>query len=175
GEERRNGRWFEFQHLTYRELIAFTGFQYQSFRSFAVVRNPYQRFLSDYVWHAAPPRSRFDSIDDFVRRIPTSLSRDWDALIREADQDLGNLLIHIRPQHHYVFDAEGRLLVDHVLHFERLAEDLAVVLEPFGLETTFVRPARERAVSDHLGSGQIARINEIYALDFERFGYERID
>ncbi|MEM1182084.1 MAG: sulfotransferase family 2 domain-containing protein [Acidobacteriota bacterium] len=174
GQRRRGGRWFELQHLTYREFVERTGFQYASYRSFAVVRNPYQRLLSDFFWHAAPPRERFRSVDTFFGHIPRDIERAWDGLIQGADQDTANLLIHARPQNHYVYDAGGHLLVDQVLRFESLAGDLAEFLAPRGLSSSFVRPVRERPVEEFLSPEQIAVINEIYAVDFERFGYEKI-
>ena len=176
GQQRRDGRWFEFQHLTYRELVSLTGFQYASFRSFAVVRNPYQRFLSDHFWrNAVMPQHRFDSIAEFLHQIPGNMDRHWDELIRGADRTTASFLIHVRPQTHYVHDARGRVLVDEVLRFEKLGEDLARLLEPLGLTSRFVRPPRQRRLSDHLGRDQIELINEIYALDFARFGYEKIE
>ena len=175
GQQWSDGRWFEFQHLTYRELVSLTGFQFASFRSFAVVRNPYQRLLSDYYWHAAPPRNRFDSLAAFLRQIPRDMDRYWDGLVRRADQDMTNLLIHVRPQTQYVHDAKGRPLVDEVLRFEQLGEDLARLLKPHALTASFVRPPRPRRLSDHLGRDQIELINEIYALDFKRFAYAKIE
>ena len=176
GHQRRDGRWFELQHLSYRELVSRTGFQYKSFRSLAVVRNPYQRLLSDHFWrNAVLPQQRFDSISAFVHHIPRDMDRHWEDLIRGADQSRANFLIHVRPQTQYVHDARGRLLVDEVLRFENLGEDLARLLEPHGLTSNFVRPYRERCLSEHLGSEEIELINEIYALDFERFGYEKIE
>jgi hypothetical protein len=175
GRQRRDGRWFELQHLTYRELVSRTGFQYATFRSFAVVRNPYQRLVSDFLWHAAPPRSRFHSIETFLREIPRDMDWRWDDLIRGVSQETANLLIHVRPQTQYLHDATGRLLVDDVLRFENLGEELDRLLEPLGLTSSFVRPPRPRRLSDHLGPDEIRLINEIYALDFERFAYQRIE
>lgn len=175
GQQRRDGRWFELQHLTYRELVAQTGFQYASFRSFAVVRNPYHRFLSDYFWSAAPPRNRFDSVAAFLGQIPTDMDGRWDQLVRGVDRDTANFLIHVRPQTQYVHDTRGHLLVDELLRFENLGQDLARILQAYGLSTDFVRPPQQRCLSNHLGRDQIQLINEIYALDFERFAYEKIE
>ncbi|MEM7585917.1 MAG: sulfotransferase family 2 domain-containing protein [Acidobacteriota bacterium] len=175
GQQRRDGRWWELQHLTYRELVSMTGFQYAAFRSFAVVRNPYQRLLSDYFWHAAPPRERFASLAEFLSQIPRDMDRRWDDAIRGADRDTANLLIHVRPQSHYAHDALGRQLVDEVLRFEQLGEDLERLLQPHELTPGFVRPPRTRRLEDHLEPRQIERINEIYASDFERFGYEKLE
>ena len=99
----------------------------------------------------------------------------WDDLIRGVSQETANLLIHVRPQTQYLHDATGRLLVDDVLRFENLGEELDRLLEPLGLTSSFVRPPRPRRLSDHLGPDEIRLINEIYALDFERFAYQRIE
>ncbi len=171
GQERRDGRWFEFQHLTYEELMSFTGSQYDAFTSFAVVRNPYLRLVSDYLWHRAPPRATFDSLDAFLHSIPKDMDTNWKKYIARAEQAAANVLIHARPQHQYVFDASGKCLVDEVLRFESLEHDVARFLKPYGLSDSFIKPRRARSIHQYFDRAQLDLINEIYAKDFERLNY----
>ena len=72
GQERRNGRWYEYQHLSMRELRSLTGSTFETFDSFAVVRSPYARLVADYIWRRRRQRGPhgavrvFDSFDAFL-------------------------------------------------------------------------------------------------------------
>lgn len=171
GQERRAGRWYEFQHLSYRELKSFTGSQYDTFRSLAVVRNPYLRLLSDYFWHQAPPQPAFESLDAFLRSIPRDMDARWEEHIARADQAAANVLIHVRPQYQYVDDVDGSCLVDEILRFETLDRDMARFMKRYDLDSAFIRPRPVRRIEDYLDRAQLDLINEIYAVDFERFSY----
>ena len=50
GQQQRDGRWYEFQHLTLTELRGFVGDEFAGFESFAVVRDPYARLVSEFLW-----------------------------------------------------------------------------------------------------------------------------
>jgi len=171
GQERRDGRWYEFQHLSYQELTSFTGSQYETFRSLAVVRNPYLRLLSDYFWHQAPPRQAFESLDAFLRSIPRDMNTRWEEHIAGADQAAANLLIHVRPQYQYVDDIDGSRLVDEILRFETLDRDMARFMKRYDLDGAFIEPPPVRRTEHYFDRAQLNLVNEIYAVDFERFDY----
>jgi len=50
GQEKKNGRWYEYQHLSMQELRSLAGSPFPDHASFAVVRDPYTRLVSDYAW-----------------------------------------------------------------------------------------------------------------------------
>ncbi len=173
GQERRDGRWYEYQHLSIQELRRLAGSDFPGFTSFAVVRDPYTRLISDFVWRARikerypdSPTQFFDSLDDFLSAIPADINTRWPDHIYGADQKWANFLIHIRPQYQFVFDDDGNRLVDAILRYENLREDLAAFLKPFGLRAENVRSPVMRNASEYFTSKQIERIEEIYAKDF---------
>ena len=181
GQQQRNGRWYEYQHLTMLELRALAGADFHSRDSFVVVRNPYARLVSDYVWRQGIRRDRphsatrfFDSFDLFLQAIPEDMGVRWLDHIQRADQAEANFLIHVRPQYQYVYDVDGRLLVDELVRFENFGREINRLLTRYGVSMTARTPPRARDLAPYYNRQLLDRVNEIYARDFECFSYERL-
>ena len=134
GEEHKRGRWYEYQHLTWVELQALSNGEFEAWEAFAVVRDPYARLVSDYLWRmsvgAPDPDSAirvFDSFGSLVGAIPLDVDAGWHGHIRGADRMQANFLIHVRPQHHYAFGEDGSCLLDEVISFENIATELGLL------------------------------------------------
>ena len=84
GERFSQNRWFEFQHLMGAEIHTHTNHKFTGYDWFALVRDPYQRLISDYLWRAsivaAYPDSSikaYDSFDAFIAAMPSDLEHQW--------------------------------------------------------------------------------------------------
>jgi hypothetical protein len=180
GQEQRAGRWYELQHLTWPELGSLSGLSLEEYASFAVVRDPYERMVSDYLWRRSPgaddpdsPLRSFDSFAAFIGAIPPDLDARWAEFIDGADQPDANFLIHVRPQHHYVFDDEASCLVDDLLRFETLDRDLGGLFDRHGLVTHNIRRPPPRDMGQFYDRGLLDHVNAVYAADFDHLGYPR--
>jgi hypothetical protein len=123
---------------------------WDSYETFAFVRNPWDRMVSLYA-HVA---SNGVSFEDFV------LSPPW------------NFVMYIKPQVDYVTDGKGNLLVGVVGRFERLVEDLALI-HPSEHALPHVNKATRRAdYRDYYTWETKAHVAEIFRADIETFGYE---
>jgi hypothetical protein len=89
----------------------------KQFKSFAVVRNPYERMVSSFFFYKYLYKGsrdigryfkRYRTFAEFITRFNACEYRD----------DMQFL-----PQYKFIFDDDGKLLVDHVLRFETLADD----------------------------------------------------
>jgi len=181
GQEKKNGRWYEYQHLSMLELRSLAGTAFSGHASFAVVRDPYTRLVSDYAWrqwiqqsYPKSPTQFFDSLDAFLNAIPEDINTRWSEHIHSADQKWANFLIHVRPQNQYVLDEDGNRLVDDILAYENLDEALNRFLARFGLHADNIRSPPKRRIDEYFSRAQIDRINEIYARDFEVFSFSKI-
>jgi len=181
GQEYRDGRWYEYQHLSMEELLNFTGVEFHGFRSFAVVRNPYSRLLSEYFWRELivrdfpdAPVLAFESIKSFIESIPDDISSNWDGLTSESNEAQTNFLIHVRPQQSYIFHKNRERLVNEILRFEQLEKDFARLLRRYGLTTDSINPPNEWCARTHLDRHLLDQVNRIYAKDFELGGYEML-
>lgn len=178
GQVKTQGRWYELQHLSLLELRTLANTAFDGYRSFAVVRDPYTRLISDYLWRRwiqqQYPNSAtqfFDSFETFIEAIPTDLNTNWVNHIHDADKKQANFLIHIRPQYQYIADSEGNFLIDDILNFEHLHRDLARLLERYGLSTDRMTSPPIRGLEEYYTPATLDRVNEIYAKDFQYYSY----
>lgn len=181
GQEQIGGRWYELQHLTWQELAALSGLPLHEYASFAVVRDPYARMVSDYLWRGAsrgdPPDSAtrsFESFAAFVSSIPPDLDVRWAEYIARADQKEANFLIHVRPQHHYLFDGRANRQVDDLLRFEDLDREFGSLIGRHGLVTDSIRRPLPRNLSEFYDRELLDCVNRLYARDFDLLGYARV-
>lgn len=143
--------------------------RYDHALTFAVIRNPYDRFLA--TWHYLATQTedhRYWPGDTREREWMQGLGRDVETVAAnmptEAVTDLRNA-VHFGAQTQYLC-IDGRCGVSQVLRFEHLAGDWQAMAEKFGLPPTLPHvnrtPGRRPALSDDAK----ARIADLYAADF---------
>jgi hypothetical protein len=157
-----------FQHLTWAQIEAVLPRSWIS-GSFAVVRHPFDRFVSSYnmrVSQAHPPFPRETSIADFL---------DW--VEARLPFHPGLLDNHLRPQVDFIgpetrlFRFEDRLdaVIDHLDECFGARPDLP----PLG-HYDYRDPETEKLfdILERLPSTIAGRLARLYANDFDRFGYD---
>lgn len=136
---------------------------WQHYWKFCIVRNPWDKTLSDYRWRT---RERAD---------PPSFATYVEAL--HAGDDLGGIV----PTHHDNWDLytiDDRIAVDHVVRFEDLADGLAAACREAGLAWDGWLPHSKRSRTEahgHYRDGYTERharmIGDLYAREIDAFGY----
>lgn len=141
---------------------------------FMVVRNPYDRVISEYYYLTQVGRDkRIDTPEEL-----NQVCKTWMTAVKENRQlpySLARLTgDHFSPQWRY-YDSSATI---HILKFETLQEDFYRLMEHYGLNiklkshTHKSRP-KKFTVSD-FETETIQLIHELYRKDFEMFGYEMI-
>lgn len=143
--------------------------------SFAFVRNPYAHALSHYR-HLG--RFRHDRIARRVRQMDFADFLRWrlDGARRPHWHHVERV-VFMGDQAGFVTDASGRVLVDRICHFERLAGDVAWLSAHLCLPDLRLPHLQDggdtgATVDTAVFTPEvIALINSLYARDFEIFGY----
>ena len=183
GEVQRDGRWYEYQHLTATEFAELTGDEFDGFARFAIVRDPYQRLISEYLWRLKVRRffpdavhHVFETFDELVAAIPTSIDEAWHELIPSADRADANLLIHLRPQHHYLQSSDNRPDESiEVVAFEKLPDALDKLFDRWGVENHLGGRTPVHPLMDFFTPATLQIVNKLYRQDFMRLGYPILD
>ena len=124
---------------------------------FMVVRNPYNRAVSEYNWSNV----EFD-INIYLQRFLSD--------VEEGYIDEGQ---HISPQYKYL---EKQYNI-HVLRFENLNKEFHELMNKYGLSITLkkkVNVSEKNATLLDLNIETIEMINRVYEKDFTTFGYEMV-
>jgi len=146
-------------HLSYRDVEPFLlPGQWDAMTSFAVVRSPFDRFLSfaRFAWRKG----------DAMEHDPLGTMK------RALADDRGHILL--RPQHEFVCDDDGKIRTSRLLRHENLAADMARLSAALGaslapLELVNVSPDGPGAALD----AELADMIRVrYARDFALFGYD---
>ena len=153
-------------HLFAREYIECGHVEPEKFAAmykFAVVRNPYDRFISEYRWRRSFTPSR---------GIPMTM----ESLLAMKDADpFTDEARHLARQIDFVTDANGRIIVDQILRFDSLAEEVKpIFVKLFGdvppLEVVN-KSAGESLGPDALSPNLRRAIFRHYEADFDMFHY----
>ena len=158
------------QHLTMSQMkrLYISDDVFDSYFKFAFVRNPWDKAVSEYHWYLRyGDRITFK---EWIRTLGNRLLRTSKPPVLEIGHNI--------PQYEYVYDGNGRLLVDFVGRFERLQEDFDTVCEIIGIENSFLprlqttTSKRRRYYKEYYDNQGISTIATIYKRDIELFGYE---
>lgn len=156
-------RWWN--HMPAKAVQARLGEDWSAFLKVCCVRDPFDKVVSGFwMWTPAEERAQlaaapFDQVRErFARRL-----RQGDILMPDRE----------------VFTIDGRLCVDRVIRYERLAEDLAQVCEQVGLEwrpdrlPAYKRGRRMRGepAAAYYDARSERIVREAFDFEFETFGY----
>lgn len=189
-------------YFLYEERYASWNNTYANATLFAVVRNPFDRFISQYFYHMDEMSRRPDdylsdpkNLNDWVHErltkldvIPNNLREPIHAgtnttLLGKLNYFLG--LGHFIPQYDFIFDKDGRRVIEHVLRFENLTTEFAALMDSYGLGDVVQLPRKAEGKgrqSHHRGLGvanltsvNIRLIESYYLRDFQAFGYPTVN
>jgi hypothetical protein len=152
------------QHLLARQIRQAVGARrFDSYFKFSVVRDPFDRAVSQF----CHMRYRRD-LRGFLGMEDDASFTEYLALIG------GRRHVQWEPQCSFLYDQEGRLMVDFVARFETLERDLGEVFERLGIQCASL--PHENAADRHQDivyddEESRALVEKIYSEDFSRFGY----
>ena len=142
---------------------------YAGSKTFCVVRDPYERIVSEYY-------SKYGGYHGADRNNVAVMNK-W---IQKRLSPYIKKQVHRLPQHLYVYNLEGEKVIDHVLRFEHLDSDFTALMERYGLGVALTRRLNARNATTsmlttvNLTGDTIRMINDFYDADFRWFNYSKV-
>lgn len=154
------------QHLLARQVRTEVGAAvYAEYLTFAIVRNPWDKAVSQFHFMSTRPD---------LRRF---LGLDADASFSRYLQLIGERQ-HVQwmPQVDFINDEAGNVMVDVVLRYEALSDDLPALLERLSVPWPGVLPHLKRSDRDpdhrvYYTHQDRLRVEHLYAADIDQLGY----
>jgi hypothetical protein len=148
----------QLQHLSYPEMEALADISHtHPYFKFSMVRNPWDRLVSEYFWQNLQDSLPFPSFVDRTYRIVTERER------------ITGAYCHFRPQVEFVTDD-----LDWILRFEEFPAELERLCARLGIQLDRIPrfgATPHEAYPHYYDANTEEMVAHIYQADIERFGY----
>jgi len=152
-----------YQHMLPKQLkdIYIGQARWNSYKKITIIRNPYDRVISDFFWLSKEAAYFNIKFNEFL-----SLRED---VVKNSRYSENMYYDHFYPMYYYFENIE----YDYVLRFENLKTELPRIRKIFNIE----RPFKKTNSTDHksfvLTKTQKERIYKLYKQDFKQFSYPK--
>ena len=160
-------------HKRIREYcLAFSKQEFESFYKFAFVRHPADRLCSAFRFLRKGGRSEQDA--QYGQQVLGAFRDEDDFVKNWLTRDRLHDYLHFVPQYEFLRTWGTSPKVDFIGRFENLAEDFETIRSRVGGKPlkNLNSSERQKAWQEILSDESRERIREVYAEDYELFGYE---
>lgn len=150
------------QHLFYTTIFKFKkklNVDFQNIKIFTVVRNPYDRIISDLFWFK------------LIKHDYTS--KKVNNIIKNKYLNRSDLDNHNKPQYKFVTNHNCELIENiKIFKTENLNKSNDIINKFLGFDINIVKDNINKNYDKYLNEDSISIINNFYRKDFELFGYK---
>ena len=147
------------------------GSRYSDFFTFTIVRNPWDRLYSAYKFLE---KGGMNIHDKNAFETHLSIYRDFeDFVLNGLNEKITLEIMHLIPQHEFVCDKNGKIIVDHIGRFENLNKSIEkindILKSDFKLEHH--NKTDKKDYKDIYTTKMIEKVHQIYQKDIDIFEY----
>ncbi len=146
--------------------------EFAEYFTFGMVRHPAPRFTSAYRYLAQEPIH--PALGNRIVHECKTLGRFLDRI--RGEPEIVERIVHLWPQHRFLCDETGEILVDRVFRFEKLDEAWVEIAAKLKVVLPILPRLNKtgKAPSADMGTSQVNRfVQHHYAQDFAVFGFNR--
>ena len=148
---------------------------FNQYFKFAFVRNPFARLVSAYEFLQGGGGGHYD--EKIVSIIKPYKS--FESFVMEyLNQNTIKASRYFRPQHYFVCDSNGKIIINYLGHFEELEKDYEFIRNKIGtgepLKKLNVTKNKRMLIEEYYFNDKIKqKVISLYNKDFELFGYSK--
>ena len=153
-------------HLMAKEIKKLYPYQFPTYYKFSIVRNPYDRLLSEYYW--TPVKNlgykAGKSKADFLYKVIN--------IIANNSYSDNIYYDHFIPQYMFIYD-NTKLLIDHLFKYESLELAMPIIKKKLEIDAELLHLNKTKIERIGWTTNQKEKIYKLYKNDFILFGYEK--
>jgi hypothetical protein len=168
GWDEKNKIWM--QHATAEQIKELYVDDFYSFTRFAVVRNPWDRAVSDYIWIKRELKI-CGSLKDYL----LLEGKFNDNRLKLPQTNKSTRADHIRPQSDFIFSQRGENLVEHICKFENLQQEFDDVLLKNHLpklKLPHANKTNHKHYTEYYNNETIEIVERKFSKDIKNFNYK---
>ncbi len=168
---------YDFRRCLFARDLLYGPKEFGAMYKFAVVRNPYDRIVSAYIyltrknrkWNAYRLIGQRRAFLEFVKRVPEK----WQAPNKEQNRHIAT---HTAPIFSDITDNEGRVLLDDFYHLEHIEGEVEKLIEKLCLTSREVPHKKERITRrgfrEYYSQECRREVEKLYDKDIDFLGYD---
>ncbi len=167
----------DIRHSDFLHLSEYDPASLIKYHLFAIVRNPWDRVLSSFLYLNTGGRNNGDLADQ--KRYLERYHGDFNAFVRSAfTNDTVVEQLHFIPQYRWICNENEKVLVNTVLKFENLNREMDKFFKSLGkelIEIPKINTTNHKHYSEYYDNESIEIINQVYQKDITLFNYAFIN
>ncbi|CAK8716921.1 Sulfotransferase family protein [Candidatus Electrothrix aarhusensis] len=155
----------------------------EDYFAFSFIRNPWDRLVSTFFYILKGGRAEIDKQrrDEYLLKYQVDFKRfvldieSWFSLQEKNSIYPDKFIPHFRPQHEFICDEDGKIVVDFIGCVENMVPDFERLCSHLALQKSRMSKTNKsshRAYHKYYDEETVNIVAEYYAKDIELFGYQ---
>lgn len=160
----RHVPWFEY-YKTNRK-------KFNKFFKFALVRNPWDRLVSSYLYLKGGGMNQMDK--NWALENLNQFSTFEEFVLNWVNEKNINSWLHFKPQKYWICDKNNNIMVDYLGRLETINRDFLFIRNKIGVKNELIKinSSKRDRYDKYYNDATIEIVNKIYNDDIKLFGYD---